>query len=79
MMSTSRWVPQIEEEPAILTHPKAVCIENGKLCPRCHQRPVEVQVEGYLPHPIPIELCKQCSLDLISDLAATVKGELNNV
>jgi len=75
-ISKSRWTPEIEEEPAILTHPTAVLMEEGRQCPRCHIRPVAVQIEGYLPHPIPIELCKFCTLDLIRDLAEATKGTL---
>jgi hypothetical protein len=75
-ISKSRWTPQVEDEPAILTHPTAVLVEEGRQCPRCHIRPVTVVVEGFLPHPIPIELCSFCSLDLIQECAAALKGTL---
>ncbi len=74
-ISKSRWTPQLEDEPEILTHPAAL-VEEGRQCPRCHIRPVAVQIEGYLPHPIPIELCKFCSLDLIQQLAGMIKGTI---
>jgi len=74
MISKSRWLPQVEEEPAILTHPSVSLVDEGRQCPRCYIRPVALQIKGYLAHPIPIELCKPCSLDLICELAGGVKG-----